>query len=262
LTRFLKVFFLFIFLFSFSSLCFAGAIKVIPTKIFLSGSKKTEVLKVTNEGDDKVTIQVEAVKWVQGEGGKDIYEPTEDIVLFPKIFTVEKGKEWLLRIGAKNQKIETKEAAYRVHLQEIPVSKPGQAQLTLALKLSVPVFIRPAKEVKEWAIEKMELSEGMLLIKIKNSGNSHISVGKMKARGLSASNQEVFRKEEAGWYVLPGVMRTFGIKIPFKECMDSAVMNITAEVGESHKETRLDVEKALCPKESEEATDKKKEKRP
>lgn len=235
---------------------------MIPTKLFLAGGKKTEVLKVNNEGDDKVTIQVEAVKWSQGEGGKDIYEPTEDIVFFPKIFTVEKGKEWLLRVGAKSQKIETKEAAYRIFLQEIPVSRPGESQLTLALRLSIPVFIKQAKEVKEWAIEKVELSEGMLLIKIKNGGNSHISVSKMKAMGLDASNQEVFKKEEAGWYVLPGVVRTFGLKIPWKECLNSTAIKIVAEVGESNKEAKLDVDKNLCPKESEEAADKKKERRP
>jgi fimbrial chaperone protein len=253
---------LFLALFFMPALCLAGAIKVVPTKLYLSAGKKTEVLKVKNEGDNKVTIQVEAVNWSQGEGGKDSYEPTEDIVFFPKIFTVEKGKELLLRVGAKDLRATAKEAAYRVFLQEIPVSKPGQSQLTLALRLSIPVFIKPAKEVKEWAIEKVEFSDNMLLIKIKNNGNSHISVGKMKAKGINASNQEVYQKEEAGWYVLPGVVRTFGMKIPEKECLNSAVIKITAEVGDANKEAKLDVDKALCPKEPVEAAGKKKESRP
>ncbi len=233
-----------------ASLSYAGSLKVIPTKLFLSAGKKTEVLKVSNEGDEKVTVQVEAMKWVQGEGGKDVYEPTGDIVFFPKIITVEKGKELLLRVGSKDRKATDKELAYRVFLQEIPVSRPGESQLRLALRLSIPVFIKPSKEVKEWAIEKAELSEGMLLIKIRNGGNSHITVGKMKAKGVDASNQEVFQKEEAGWYVLPGVTRTFGIKIPGKECLKSSAIMVIAEVGESKKEAKLDVDKALCPREN------------
>lgn len=245
----LKVVFLSVFLFSSVSFCYAGSIKVLPTKVFLGGGKKAEVLKVTNEGDDRVTVQVEAAKWVQGEDGADKYEPTEDIVFFPKIFTVEKGKEWILRVGAKSRKPETKEAAYRVFLQEIPVSKPGESQLTMALRLSVPVFIKPVKEVKDWSIEKVELSKGMLLVKVKNTGNSHISVSKMKALGLDSSDKEAFKAEESGWYVLPGIVRTFGIKISGNECRNSSVIKLRAEVGEVGKEVKLDVDKDLCPKE-------------
>jgi fimbrial chaperone protein len=250
--------FLLFFLLSAPSLSFAGAIKVMPTKLFLAGGKKTEVLKVINEGDAKVTIQVEAMKWTQDEKGKDIYEPTEDIAFFPKIFTVEKGKETLLRIGAKERRSGERELSYRVFLQEIPVSKPGETRLTLALRISVPVFIRPVKEVKEWGIEKLELSGGVLLVKVKNSGSSHISVGKMKAKGVDASNQEAFQKEESGWYVLPGVTRTFGIKIPGNECLKSSSIMVSAESGESKKESKLDVDKSQCPKEAQEpaATDK------
>jgi fimbrial chaperone protein len=254
----LTSFLLAVFLFSSASFSFAGSIKVIPTKLLIEGGKKTDVLKVTNEGDDKITVQVEAMKWSQGEGGKDIYEPTEDIVLFPKIFTLEKGKECLLRVGARNRKAETKEAAYRVFLQQIAVSKPGDSQLVFALRLSVPVFIRPVKEVKEWGIEKVELSEGTLLINIKNSGNSHLVVSKMKATGIDASNQEAFKKEEAGWYVLPGVVRTFAMKIPRQECLNSSVIKITSEVGESSKEAKLGVDKALCPKEQDKTAEKDK----
>lgn len=252
---------LFLVLFFMPALCLAGAIKVVPTKLFLSAKKKTEVLKVKNEGDDKVTVQVEAMKWVQGEGGKDMYESTEDIAFFPKIFTVEKGKEWVLRVGSKDQKATDKELSYRVFLQEIPVSRPGESQLRLALRLSIPVFIKPVKEVKEWAIEKAELSENMLVIKIKNGGNCHITVGKMRAKGIDTSNQEVFQTEDSGWYVLPGVTSTFRIKIPGKECLQSSSIMISVEVGESKKEAKLDVDKALCPKETEEPAEKEKKDR-
>jgi fimbrial chaperone protein len=240
-----------VFLFSFVSLSYAGSIKVVPTKVFLGGGKKAEVLKVINEGDDKVTVQVEAMKWTEDESGVDKYEPTEDIVFFPKIFTVEKGKEWLLRIGAKSQKPETKEASYRVFLQEIPVSKPGGSQLTMALRLSVPVFIKPVREVRSWELVNAELSKESLLIRVKNTGNSHISVSRMKAAGLDSSGKEIFKTEEAGWYVLPGVTRTFGMKIPGKECRDASVIRVTAEVGEASKDTKVDVDKSLCPKDAE-----------
>jgi fimbrial chaperone protein len=244
------------------SFSFAASVTVNPTKLFLSGKNKTDVLKVRNEGDAKVTLQVEGVKWSQGEDGKDIYEPTRDIIFFPKIFTIEKGKESLLRVGMKNSKSFAKEASYRIFLQEIPVSKPGETQLLLTLRISVPVFIKPPKELKDWALEKAELSKGLLVVRIKNNGNSHISVGRIKARGLDTSGQEVFQREISGWYVLPGVERAFSVKIPRKDCLNASVIVVSAVQGGAAKEARMDVDKALCPTESEGSAEKRKAGKP
>ena len=233
------------FLFIGASLSFASALTVKPVKLVLPAGKRTEVLRVANEGDDKVTVQVEAMKWAQGEGGKDVYEATEDIVFFPKIFTVEKGKEVVLRIGLKERKATDKELSYRVFLQEIPIAKPGESQVRLALRLSIPLFIQPAKEVKDWAIEKAELSGDMLLLEIKNGGNSHMTVGKIRAKGLDVSGQVIFQQEGSGWYVLPGVTRAFSLKLPGQECQKSSAIMISVEGGESKKETKISLDKAL-----------------
>jgi fimbrial chaperone protein len=238
------------------SLAYAGALKVVPTTLFLARGKKTEVLKITNTGAEPVTIQVEAMKWVQGHEGKDVFDLTGDIVYFPKIFTVESGKNVLLRIGLKEAKIAEKEMSYRVFLQEIPVAGSGGSQLTLTLRLGIPIFIKPVKEQKEWTIEKAELSDDLLKINIKNTGTDHIIVGKLKARGLDTSNQEIFKREASGWYVLPDVVRSFPINIPGKECLNSAAIEVTAEVEGSHKETTLNVDKALCPKLSDQPANK------
>ena len=119
------------------------------------------------------------------------------------------------------------------------------------------------EETKEWAIEKLELSGGLLIVEIKNNGNSHITVGKIKASGFDASGKNVFQKEGTGWYVLPGVVRTFGLKIPAKDCMNSKIIKIETKAGDSIKTAKLDVDNTLCPaKESEGMMGKKKARRP
>jgi fimbrial chaperone protein len=245
-----------------SSFALAGSVTVNPTKLFLSGRNKTDVLKVRNEGDKKVTLQVEGVQWSQGGKGKDIYEPTGDIVFFPKIFTVEKGKETLLRVGMKRVQSSAKEKSYRIFLQEIPISKPGETQLLLAMRISVPVFIRPPKEVKEWTVEKAGFSGGALVVEIKNNGNSHIIIGMIKARGLDASGQEVFQQETSGWYVLPGVVRAFGMKISRKDCLNSRVIMVSVAQERTVKEAKVGVDTALCPAEQKESGKKEKEGKP
>ncbi len=248
---------LFVFILSFASISVAGSITVNPTKLYLSGRNKTDVLKLKNDGDEKVTLQVEGMKWSQDEEGKDNYEPTGDIVFFPKIFTIEEVKETLMRVGMNGAGNVAKEGSYRVFLQEIPVSKPGESQLLLALRISVPLFIKPPKEVKEWAVEKAEFSGDALVVKIRNTGNSHISIGRIKVRGLDASGGQVFQREVPGWYVLPGVVRAFGIKISRQDCLNSDVFMVSAEEGRSVKEMKLDVNTTLnttlCPAETERA---------
>ncbi len=227
---------------------YGSSVRVVPTIIFLNGARKTDVLKVINDGDNKIALQVEAVRWTQGKGGKDMYEPTDEIVFFPKIFTIEKGRETLLRIGAKAPRSGASEGSYRIFLQEIPVSRPGDSRLTIALSLSIPVFISPAKAEREWSIDGVRLSRGGLLIDINNSGNSHIVVGKMKAIGTDISNKEVFQKESVGWYVLPGATRTFQIGLSPGECTQMGSVTVTAEVGEVKKEMKTDINTTLCGK--------------
>lgn len=233
------------------SFSYAGSLNVIPTKIFLSGGKKTGSLKITNQGEEAVTLQVEASKWAQSENGEDVYEATDDIVFYPKIFTIEKGKQTLLRIGTKNQKSDKNEATYRVFIQEIPVSKPGSSGLTMALRLSIPIFIKPEKEISAWVIENAEQSSKGILVKIKNTGNGHVLIGKINAEGLDGSGNEAFNKEEPGWYVLQGMAHVFVVKVPGKECRESSVIKITVEAEGASKETRLTTDKGFCPLEGE-----------
>jgi fimbrial chaperone protein len=259
LNRLLPAVLLAMVLLCFPSFSGAGSLRVVPTKLFLASGKKAGVLKVGNEGADKATIQVRAVKWAQDEDGKDVYEPTRDIALFPKIFTVEPGKEQLLRIGIVGKRTEAHEGAYRIFLEEIPVARPGESQLTLALRLSVPLFIKPVKEVEEWKLEGAGLSEGELVVRIANTGNSHVVVGKIRAKGADEAGDETFSHEDAGWYVLPGVTRAFKMKIPAKECRASSGMVVSAEVGRSSKNVTFNMDKALCPVDAEETTDRGKE---
>lgn len=231
------------------SFSYAGSLNVVPTKLFLSSGKKTGALTITNQGEEAITLQVEASKWKQNEAGEDIHDATEDIVFYPKIFTIEKGKQALLRVGTKNQKPEKNEMTYRVFIQEIPVAKPGASGLTMALRLSIPIFIKPEKEISDWVIEKAEQSPRGILVKIKNGGNSHILIGKIKAQGFDESGTEVFKKEEPGWYVLQGMTHTFGIKMPGKECRGSSVIKITVDAEGPGKETKFDVDKGFCQEE-------------
>jgi fimbrial chaperone protein len=241
----------------------AGSFKVVPIKLFLDARTKTSVLKVTNDGTEKVTVQLDAKEWSQDEVGKDRYEETKDIIFFPKIADIEKGEERIIRVGYRGKKTAATERTYRLFVQELPVAKPGEMVLKLALRFGIPIFIKPLKEASERAIEKVELKEGRVLVTVKNNGNNHFVVSKIKAVGLDGSGGEVFSRDTGGWYVLAGVSKRYAVDIPEQECLKASVINVAVEVERTSMDAHVDVDSAQCqrPEEPEESKEGLKERK-
>jgi fimbrial chaperone protein len=239
----------------------AGSFKAIPIKLFMDAKSKTAVLKIVNEGEEKVTVQLDTKKWTQDETGKDLYEETADIIVFPKMADIQKGEERIIRVGFKG-KPEAREQTYRIFAQELPVSKPGEMALKFALNLSIPLFIKPLKETTEWSVEAAGLSEESLKIKVKNSGNSHIIVSKFKAVGYDQSGKETFSKDMVGWYTLAGETRLYALPIPYEDCLKAKTIKVEATVERVSKEFTLNVGKEMCTRKPEQPKEQKKERGP
>jgi fimbrial chaperone protein len=224
----------------------AGSFKVVPIKLFLDARTKTAVLRVSNNGEEKATIQLDVMMWSQDNTGKDIYEKTKDILVFPKILTIDKSEERIVRIGYQGQQIVTREKAYRLYLRELPVSKPGKTTFKFALTLVVPIFISSPKALEKWSLVGGKLAEGRTIVTVENSGNTHLIVKKIKATGLNSSNEDVFSKEIRGWYVLAGVNKTYALDILKEECIKAQTIKIEVEVDKTIKDLKLDVDKTMC----------------
>lgn len=224
----------------------AGSFKVVPIKIFIDSQTKTAVLKVSNDGGAKATIQLDAMRWRQNNTGKDIYEETRDILVFPKMLTIDKGEERIVRIGYQGHQIDTLEKVYRLYLRELPIIKPGQTTFKFALTLGVPIFLSPPKEIKMWSIVGGELAKGKVIVTVGNKGNTHLIVKKIKVTGLNNSNGEMFNKEITGWYVLAGVNKTYTLDIPQENCIKAQTLKIGVEVDKTLKNLKIDVDKAMC----------------
>lgn len=230
------------------SLAAAGSFRAVPVRLYLDARTKTAVLKVANDGDEKVTVQLEAISWSQGSDGKDVYSPTKDIVFFPKIADIEKGQEKIIRIGYEGQKGASiaSEKTYRLMLQELPVSKPGEVAIKMAIRMGLPVFVTPEMAVKEGAVDKVALSDGSVAVSVKNTGNSHISISRIKAKGFDAAGAEVFSAETPGWYVLAGRTRVFGVDMAREDCLRTQEIKVEAEAEKAIYSSTLIVDRQLC----------------
>jgi len=224
----------------------AGSFRAVPIKVNMSARVKTAVLKVTNDGAEKVTVQITAKEWSQDENGRDVYAKTKDIIYFPKMADIKAGEERIIRLGYKGRP-SAHEKTYRLFVEELPVTEPGEAMaLKFALRLSIPIFITPLKETANSSIDGVELKEGHVLVRVKNSGNTHLIVKKIKAQGLDAAKGEVFNKDMGGWYVLTGITRKYALAVPEKECAKASTIKATVEIGKKEMERKIPVVKAAC----------------
>jgi len=224
----------------------AGNFKIAPVVINIGAKEKTSVFNIKNLGDEKVTIQIHAKRWRQNSNGDDLYDDTGDIVIFPRIADIEKGQERIIRLGYQGKKVPTVEETYKLIVEELPVKEPGKKVLRFALKMKLPVFRSPIKEIIERSIEKVELRDGKLFVTVKNSGNTHFPIRKMTVLGLDDSGSEVFSSETASSYILAGVSRSYSIKLHKEECRKARTVKVTVEGKKASIISSMKIDNAMC----------------
>jgi fimbrial chaperone protein len=163
--------------------------------------------------------------------------------------TLDKGEEKSLRIGFETKGSVDVEKTYRLFLRELPVVKPGEKALKVALRLAVPVFISPKKKETKLAMGGVGVAEGKVVVTVKNSGNSHGLVEKITVAGTDETGAAVFKKETSGWYVLAGSRKTFSVDIFEEECRKTRSIRVTAKPeGLGAMEATASVDGANCEK--------------
>jgi fimbrial chaperone protein len=230
-----------------ASLAMAGEFSVTPITLIFEGDIKTGVITIKNDADKNLDVQMKAFEWTEDEKGQEQYTETSDIIFFPKMMTIEKKQERVLRTGIKGP-LGAKEKTYRLFIQEIPEPKhEDQAALVqVAIRFGVPIFVKPLKEEIRGKIDKMMLGEGQLQTVIRNIGNSHFIIQTITIKGSDRDGKETFSKELSGWYLLAGAVRPYSTPITQEVCRDTARFNVEVKTSEFVLDDRLDVDKTFC----------------
>ena len=193
----------------------AGNFAVSPIRLDFDRATKTGVIAVTNDDDDKLQLQMKAFEWTQDADGKDKYEETDDLIFFPKIATVEKGEQRLLRTSYKIPATD-KQKTYRLFIEEIPGPQktPVQgAQIAVAVRFGVPIFLKPLKEEVKGEVESVKYADGKLNVKIKNAGNTHFFINNIQLK-----SGEKIAEDIKGWYLLNNAARTYSFAMTPQAC--------------------------------------------
>ena len=230
-------------------LAISGAFRVSPVKLYFDQGVRSGVITVFNESEGPLRFQIKGFEWTQDEDGEDQYEPSSDLVFFPKLMELGKGESRIIRAGLK-QPGRLSERTFRIFIEEIPLVKqqkePGSFGINILIQFSVPIFVKPTKEEVKGIIEALTFDENKLNVHVSNTGNSHFRIESFKIKGSDINNVETFSKELSGWYLLAGADRMRNVQISQEECQGTDRIDVEVKTRQFMLHDQLDVIKSLC----------------
>jgi len=178
----------------------AGGFAVVPLRAEL-GKNRASSLTVTNTEEAK-TFEVRAVSWKQ-KNRDDSYAQTDELLLAPATFRLEKGASQVVRIQL-NRKLDGDEHAYRVFIDEVPPAQEVRANsLKTVVSMAIPVFVAPASGPvgKGQAVMKASLANNVINIELRNTGKANL---KLREWVVSSAKAGDLLKVPSAAYVLSG----------------------------------------------------------
>jgi fimbrial chaperone protein len=224
----------------------AGDWRVSPIRLDLGRDAKSGAVTVANDSDDRLQVQMKAFEWTQDAEGKDRYDETGEILFFPRLMILERKEERILRAGIRVPAA-AKEKTYRLFIEEIPGPRKAEgANVAVAIRFGVPIFVKPLKEEVRGEVGGMTMSAGALLVPVKNTGNVHFVIQSVLVRGRNGAGEEIFSRELSGWYLLAGVSRGYATTVPPETCATIAVIEAEVKTDKLPFHGRMIVDRSMC----------------
>lgn len=199
--------------------CAAAELGVMPVSVQLDREHARAVLRVVNLGREPATVQADALLW-QRQAGRDIEQPTKDLILSPPLFVVPPGRTQVLRVGLRGGFPVDEGRAYRLVLRELPpapASEPrtaGQVRVLVAMRLPVLVAPQQARDSESWSASRS--ADGQVAAEVVNHGNGHLKVGSLRLLG---EDDATVVERHVGLVLFPGERRRF----PFEGAYDAGM---------------------------------------
>jgi len=180
----------------------AGVFSVTPVHIDMIPRDRAVAVTITNQGDNPVVLQAELNLWTQTAEGKDELAPTDDLILAPPIVKLGPKAHQVVRLARLKPADATRQLTYRMILREIPeaVAPKDKVQVSIALALSMPVFITPPPA-------KPQIACGAS-VSCANSGSAYAQVREI----LVKQGERLLGRFEGGVYILPAARKVIPIK--------------------------------------------------
>jgi fimbrial chaperone protein len=182
------------------AIAFATQLRVEPVLLEMDAPAAAGTLTLRNDENDEVTIQTRVLRWSQ-TAGKEILEPTTDVVVSPPAVTLAPGADYVVRVVRVSKQPVRGEESYRVIVDQLPRLRRQQARaVEILIRQSIPVFFR-SRELSLSNVSWSTNSEaGKLFLVANNAGDERLRIASLRLRD-SAGNTISFGNGLVG-YVL------------------------------------------------------------
>lgn len=220
----------------------AADFAVTPIRVDLAPGARSALVTVTNDDTRPLRMQLRLTEWTQDVDGKDVFTESEDLIYFPKLFSVDPKDKRLVRIGVRSP-AGPAERTYRLFLDELPDQNAPAAQsaITFSVRFALPIFLIPAAPSARAEIESLSVERGVVRVKVRNLGNQHFRIESVQVKSGDAFSQEI-----AGWYLLAGASRMHVVEIPLAVCRDLRRLDVRIKADKVVLERAVDVQPASC----------------
>lgn len=240
---------LFAFACAMAGLAGAGEFAVSPIRVELGPAVRTGAFVVRNEGKEPLSIQVRGMLWSQDGRGRDHYEDSSELVYFPRLLTIEPGKEGVIRVGIRQPPAD-RERTYRLFIEELPPAgapvAEHKAALSFLVRFGVPVFVKPLRTVDQVEVGAPRARGGKVSFDLRNTGNQHQVIQEILVRGLAPDGQELFTTTLADRYLLAGTRKEYSAPIPDHACARVAQVVVDVRTDKSRASGQTPVEFSAC----------------
>jgi len=205
-----------------------SSFEVSPIRVTFQPNESTTLMTVRNDGQERLRLQVSVMAWDQNKQGEMVLTPTDDIIFYPNLLTIDAGAQRNLRLGTSNVVV-TKEQTYRIFVEELPSNQKFQTTgVRVVTKMSIPIFIKPMKADVRNSIDRIALQGSDFSFDVINRGNVHIQPREVRVKGTGADGSLQLERKIPGWYILAGGSREYRIDLPKSEC--TKIKDLTVEV--------------------------------
>jgi fimbrial chaperone protein len=225
---------------------FSANFSLNPIRVYFDDSSKTNILSITNNSDEKISVQLRAYTWSQNEKGENEYALTRDIVFFPKIANIIKGEKKIVRLGTRVPQGK-QEKTYRLYIEEIPnPDKTDNTAVNIVMKIGVPIFLAPVKAEPKGLVKEMSMDAGSFHAKLINDGNVHFILRAINVSGRNEVGEEIFREVVGGRYLHSGNSKDITFNIPQESCVNIKTLELEMNTDKLSLREEIDVTRKMC----------------
>lgn len=210
----------------------APSFKVDPISVTLDRGNSSALVSVVNQGDTKVRFQVTGSAWHQSLKGEMELQPTQTLIFFPSVFTLDAGETKKIRVGVTTPS-ENVERTFRLTIQQLPpleqvVAPQKGVAINTLLRVSIPVFVEPASQkTAGYDITPPVFTNGTLRFEYTNTGNTHVLLDGVEVAGKTASGASIFDYKDQAWYILAGGRRSWSFALHRADCEKTRSVDIS-----------------------------------